>query len=197
MAKSVRSKWKKRMNKAKTEAAKPQLMQRISNLNNKLDLVSQNKISTVPMQDPCPFFHHQHPGVDGKTPLKLQGFTTNIRKGLRGFEGNVDGSNEIRSAKKTQAEYHPLASQVAAAVKSAKTDDANALYSTSGGFVQDDDDEQVPQEDNNEGNSKQTVLAKAADIKKTAAKKLKSSEPTGTRTRLVAGGKKQTKYNQK
>jgi hypothetical protein len=235
MTKSVRSKWKKRMAKAKTEAVRPMVLERCKALNDKLHLVARNAISTVPMQAPCPHFHFQHPSADPTAPLKLSGFTTNVRKGLRGHEGNADGSAGINSARRTKAQYHDLAAAAAAAQQQQQAGAAAAASASfedaapgsnvivmrvaptgrkkrlSGGGVGGDaaqraaraaDDDAAVDDDRAdaaEGGAAAaaaaaperhvTVLPKAADLKRSGARKLRD-EP---RVKLAAGGIRKAK----
>lgn len=209
MTKSVRSKWKKKMAKVKTEAIKPELMARITNLNDKLALVAQRKISSVPMQAPNPNFHFQHPDVDPSKPLKLSKFSTNVRKGLRGFEGNADGTNGIRSEKVLKAQYKPTKAAAAAAAAAAEESYASSSSDAAldlralqqqirGGIsvIESDDDDTANNnnivvdaeiEDDNDDQqqqqpmTKRVILPKAADKKQTANKKMKKTiePPTG------------------
>ena len=164
MAKSSRSKWKKKHNRAKAEALKPALLGRLGDLNHKLDLVSRAAISSVPLQAPCPFFNHGHPELDTGKPLKLAGFTSNVRKGLRGHEGNADGTTGIRSAKRTRAQYHQLPSRDLAELGD---DDVPQMIAESG-FDTEDGGAPV--------NFTGKVLPKAADLKRAGNKKQKDGE---------------------
>jgi hypothetical protein len=189
------------MNRAKVEALRPALMGRIDGLANKLDLVSQNKIGSVPMQAPNPNFHFQHPAVDPTKPLKLSGFSTNVRKGLRGFEGNADGSTGIRSAKALKAQYKPLPGQKSQ--DGDDDDDAGAMDLKAlqqqirggievmggsddddggivGGFDNNGDDDDAAdgadqQQQQQQEMKKRVYLPKAADKKQTGNRKMKKT----------------------
>mmetsp|Transcript_25606 Transcript_25606/g.79005 ORF Transcript_25606/g.79005 Transcript_25606/m.79005 type:complete len:234 (-) Transcript_25606:145-846(-) len=92
MAKSMRSKWKKKMKAEKTKAEAPKKAVRLEKLNEKLGLAAVHKLRNVPLQEPRKEFHFKPPEFDATQRLSLQKFTTNVHKGLRGHEGNADGS---------------------------------------------------------------------------------------------------------
>jgi hypothetical protein len=91
MAKSMRSKWRKKMKAEKARIEMPKKNQRIEKLNGKLDLVVKGGLSKVPMQEGRGVFYFTPPTLDPSKRLVLPQFTTNVHKGLRGSEGNAHG----------------------------------------------------------------------------------------------------------
>ena len=96
MAKSVRSKWKKKQKKIRKDNLAPKVAARLEALANKLELTANGGLKNVPMQEPCKVYHHRAPVNDGSTPLVLPPPKTNFHKGLRGYEGPTQPHPQAR-----------------------------------------------------------------------------------------------------
>jgi hypothetical protein len=110
MAKSTRSKWKKQHKRIKAENAKSDVERRVGGLNEKLGLAARSALGRhVPMQEPTKEFHFT-PGAVTYTAgqkLQLKPFSTNVHKGLRGHEGNADGTTGVQSQQRTLVTMKP------------------------------------------------------------------------------------------
>mgnify|MGYP003387623929 CR=1 FL=1 len=77
MAKSIRSKFKKKQRAIKTAKHAPVVEARIAKVNGKLHLCAKGGLSKVPMQDPPEHFGFKNPAVAKGTRLKLDSYSTN------------------------------------------------------------------------------------------------------------------------
>jgi hypothetical protein len=189
MAKSMRSKFKKKMKKIAADKEKPQVAKRVTNLKVKLDLVANGGISKVPMQPLPTEFYHKNPDVLKGTPLKLAPMKTNVHKGLRGHEGNKSGENlvhpQLRMREHVAAENADLPLSGHSGGMSAPMVPVVNNLEGAADFI--DDDAEVVEEAPAAVVAKKVVkLATAAEKNKSGEKKMKAAPAK----RLVSGGKK-------
>lgn len=130
MAKSMRSKWKKKMKAEKARAEAPKKAVRLEKLNEKLGLAAIHKLRNVPLQEPCKDFHFKPlDNMDASQRLVLPKFTTNVHKGLRGHEGNADGP---APSQHPQARM-PRSPKAAPAKTRRDVDDDDDIFAPAGG----------------------------------------------------------------
>ena len=78
MAKSLRSKWKKRTRALKAKKVAPIVAERVEKLHGKLTLASEGKLGRVPMVEPTTRFTHSAPKISANEPLILDPLTTKV-----------------------------------------------------------------------------------------------------------------------